>query len=100
MLAYLAKEGDPEVGAKVPLPCSHNVYHLPEGSVQLAIHLCHVPWRGRKREKGGRREGEKGEGRRGEGGKVGKEKRRERRGGEGERIWRSGGESRVIRKQI
>ena len=33
IMAYLAKEGNPEVGAEVPLPCSHNVYHLPEGSV-------------------------------------------------------------------
>ena len=61
MLAYLAKEGNPEVGAEVPLPCSHNVYHLPEGSVQLAIHLCHVLWRGREGENGEGRGGEKSE---------------------------------------
>ena len=71
MLAYLAKEGDPEVGAEVPLPCSHNVYHLSEGSVQLAIHLCHVLWRG-KRERGGEiKEGRGEERRRGEGRRVG-----------------------------
>ena len=52
MLAYLAKESNPEVGAEVSLPCSHNVHHLPEGSVQLAIHLCHVLWRGKGRERG------------------------------------------------
>ena len=86
-MAYLAKEGNPEVGAEVPLPCNHNVYHLPEGSVQLAIHLCHVLWRGKKEregkeEKGGR----KGEGMGGEGGNVGEEKEgrgEERRRGEG-----------------
>ena len=59
MLTYLAKEGDPEVGAEIPLPCSHNVYHLPEGSVQLAIHLSHVLWRGGKREEREGKEREK-----------------------------------------
>ena len=59
-MAYLAKEGNPEVGAEVSLPCSHNVYHLPEGSVQLAIHLCHVLWRGKKEREKGRRKREGG----------------------------------------
>ena len=77
-MAYLAKEGNPEVGAQVPLPCGHNVYHLPEGSVQLAIHLCHVLWRG-----GGKGEvGRKGGGRKSRGGKRGKGIREEKRGGE------------------
>ena len=67
---YLAKEGNPEVGAEAPLPSSHNVYHLPEGSVQLAIHLCHVLWRGKGRERGEVKEG-RGEERRGEGRRVG-----------------------------
>ena len=75
-MAYLAKEGNPEVGAEVPLPCSHNVYHLPEGSVQLAIHLCHVLWRGKGREREGKEE-------RGEEGKGGEEREEER--GEEER---------------
>ena len=124
-MAYLAKEGNPEVGTQVPLPCGHNVYHLPEGGVQLAIHLCHVLWRGGKEEEGrggkgreerggrkgeggkGREErgGRKGEGRGGEGGKVGEEKEgreKERRRGEGRRVGQNLEEwsRRPIRKQI
>ena len=87
-MAYLAKEGNPEVGTQVPLPCGHNVYHLPEGSVQLAIHLCHVLWRGGKEGegRGGKgREERGGNGRRGgksRGGKRGKGIKEEERGGE------------------
>ena len=65
-MAYLAKESNPKVGAKVSLPCSHNVYHLPEGRMQLAIHLCHVLWRGERKRgreaKGGEEKKRRGEG--------------------------------------
>lgn len=39
---YLAKEGHSEVSAQVPLPCGHNIHHLPEGIVKFAVHLHHV----------------------------------------------------------
>ena len=58
--ANLAKEGNPEVGSKVPPSSSHDVHHLPEGSVQLTVHLHYVLWEEDGREGKGRRNGGKG----------------------------------------
>ncbi len=39
---YLSIESNPEVSPQVPLPRGHDVHHLPEGLMQLAVHLRHV----------------------------------------------------------